>query len=220
MVQSGQKLEYRSTIGRATLARSKGGKHTFARAMRILHAPVRILRPVWTLWSRSSRWTKSVLVATSVYGIVFSVLTIFRVYALSGFGYDLGVYHQSIYTTVFNGRFLYYTADLPANPSGSIFGAHFSPILLLLLIPYALVPSLFTLTVLQTWAIALTAVPLYLLGRRVLNSERIAFVLSIAYLLHPATQGVNWYDFHPQAFLPLAFASGLYLLERRKWKGR
>ena len=188
------------------------------RVIRSLLVPLNAIRAAWALWSEASRWTKLVLVATSTYGVVFSVLTILRVYALSSFAYDLGIYHQSLYTTVFNHRFFYYTVDLPSNPSGSIFGVHFSPILVLLLIPYALVPSIFTLTVLQTWAIALAAVPLYLLGRRTLNSERIAFVISIAYLLHPATQGVNWYDFHPEAFLPLAFASGLYFLERREWK--
>jgi uncharacterized membrane protein len=171
-----------------------------------------------SLWRRASRWTKMLVLAIASYGVSFSILTILRVYALSAFAYDLGVYNQSLYSTIFNRRFFYYTADLSANPSGSIFGVHFSPILILLLIPYAFVPSMFTLTVIQTWALALSAVPVFLLGKRVLRSEPIAFALALAYLLHPATQGVNWYDFHPQAFLPLALLAGLYFLEIGKWK--
>ncbi len=172
------------------------------RLARTMHRPAAVIHAIWAAWLRTSVWTRSILVATTVYGVVFSILTALRVYALDAQAYDLGIYHQSMYTTVFNQRFFFNTIDLPSNPSGSVFGVHFSPILLLLLIPYALVPSPLTLTVLQTWAIALAALPLYALGRRVLHSERIAFVLGVVYLLHPATQGVNWYDFHPEAFLP------------------
>ena len=170
------------------------------------------------VWRRASRWTKLLVLSIVAYGITFSILTTLRVFALSAFAYDLGVYHQSIYTTIFDHRFFYYTADLPANPGGSIFGVHFSPILILMLIPYGLVPSLFTLTIVQTWALALATIPVYFLGKRMLGSERIAFALALAYLLHPATQGVNWYDFHPQAFLPLALLAGVYFLEVRKWR--
>ena len=187
------------------------------RLARTMHRLAAVIHAIWAAWLRTSVWTRSILVATTVYGVVFSILTALRVYALDAQAYDLGIYHQSMYTTVFNQRFFFNTIDLPSNPSGSVFGVHFSPILLLLLIPYALVPSPLTLTVLQTWAIALAALPLYALGRRVLHSERIAFVLGVVYLLHPATQGVNWYDFHPEAFLPLAVLTGLYFFERREW---
>jgi uncharacterized membrane protein len=183
-----------------------------------LRFPLTLLSTAGTLWSQSSVWTRSLLTATVGYGCVFSVLTVLRVYALDARAYDLGNYNQAFYTTVFNHRLFFYTAGLPSNPSGSIFGVHFSPILFLLLIPYALIPSPITLTVLQTWVIALGALPLYALGRRALHSDRTAFVLSAVYLLHPATQGLNWYDFHPESFLPLAILSGLYFLERKKWK--
>ena len=187
------------------------------RIARTMHRFAAVLHAIWAAWLHMSIWTRSILVATTIYGVVFSILTGLRVYALEAQAYDLGIYHQSMYTTLFNQRFFFNTIDLPSNPSGSVFGVHFSPILLLLLIPYALVPSPLTLTVLQTWAIALAALPLYAMGRRALHSERIAFVLGVVYLLHPATQGVNWYDFHPESFLPLAVLTGLYFFERREW---
>jgi len=153
-----------------------------------------------------------------LYGITFSVLTALRPYALSAFAYDLGIYNQSLYTTVTYHRLFYYTADLPANPSGNIFGVHFSPLLIVLLVPYSLVPSILTLTTIQTWAIALAAVPIYLLAKAMLKSGRNAFLLALIFLLHPATQGVNWYDFHPEAFLLLFLGAALYFLEVRLWR--
>src|SRR2546428_10321718 len=97
-----------------------------------------------------------------------------------------------MYTTLFNHRLFFNTIALPSNPSGSVFGVHFSPILLLLLIPYALVPSPLTLTVLQTWAIALAALPLYAMDRRELPSERIAFLLGAADILQSVTPDHKW----------------------------
>ena len=76
------------------------------RVTRLLLVLLNAIRAAWALWSEASKWTKRMLVATSTYGVVFSVLTILRVYALSSFAYDLGIYHQSLYTTVFNHRFL------------------------------------------------------------------------------------------------------------------
>lgn len=185
-------------------------------------APLRVLarleRATIRRVLRLSRWERWLLVSVVVYGVVFSVLTALRVLALSAFAYDLGIYNQSLYTTVADGRFFYYTADLPANPGGSIFGAHFSPILILMLGPYLLAPSVFTLTVLQTWAIAFGAIPTFYLARIVLRRERMSFAFALVYLLHPATQGVNWYDFHPEAFLLLFLPLVLYAMESRRWR--
>src|SRR2546428_8880802 len=183
----------------------------------MMHRQAAVIHAIWEAWLRTSVWTRSILVATIIYGVVFSILTGLRIYALDAQAYDLGIYHQSMYTTLFNHRFFFNTIDLPSNPSGSVFGVHFSPILLLLLIPYALVPSPLTLTVLQTWAIALAALPLYALGRRVLHSERIAFVVGVVYLLHPATQGINLFDFYPESFFPLRVLMGLQFTH---WRGR
>ncbi len=175
-------------------------------------------RRLTTGWAGASIWYRLLLLGVVLYGTVFTVLTAMKVSALTAYAYDLGLYNQAIHTTLFNGRFFYYTADLPANPSGSLFGAHFSPIFFLLLVPYVLAPSLLTLLVLQTWAIALAALPIFHLGRLYLKSDRTAATIAVVFLLHPATQGVNWFDFHPEAFLLLFMGAGLYFLETKAWR--
>lgn len=63
-------------------------------------------------------------------------------YALQTYAYDLGNYNQAIYTTASGTGFLYYTADLLANPLGSIFGVHISIALLEILPIYIFFPML------------------------------------------------------------------------------
>jgi uncharacterized membrane protein len=169
-------------------------------------------------WSRRTKWERLLAISIVTYATLFSILTSLKVYDLTTFAYDLGSYNQALYTTTLGGHFFYYTADLPANPSGSIFGAHFSPILMLIFVPYVFAPSVFTILILQTWAIALGAVPIFYLARRVVRAERFAFVLAIVFLLHPGTQGVNWYDFHPEAFLLFFLPLLLYFLVAEQWK--
>lgn len=168
-------------------------------------------------WWRASVWNRAVLVLILVYGIGFSVLTCLRVLALSAYAFDLGLYNQAMYTTV-TGHGIFDIVGPGRTASQSLFATHFSPFLFLLLVPYALVPSPLTLVVLQTWAIAFAALPVYLLGRHLLRSEGFAFAIALVFLLHPATQGVNWFDFHLEAFLPLTMGTTLYLYERRSWR--
>jgi len=152
-----------------------------------------------------------------VYTVFFSVMTTLRYLSLNASAYDLGIYNQSMYTAARSGRFFYYTADLPANPKGSIFGAHFSPVFILILPVYALFPRVETMLAIQSFALALGALPVFLIARK-LSSVKVALILSVLYLLSPLIQGVNWFDFHPEAFIPVSFLTAIYAMEnRRPW---
>jgi uncharacterized membrane protein len=63
----------------------------------------------------------------------------------------------------------------------------------------------------------LGAVPLYFFAKDTLNSRVVAVVFSLLYLLYPPLQGVNWFDFHLQAFLPFFFFCAIYFLTKEKW---
>lgn len=169
-----------------------------------------------TRWWKASLWNRLIVLSVLVYGVVFSILTTLRIYALSAFAWDLGLYNQAMYTTVAAGRF-FGISGIPGEPTQSLMGGHFSPILLLFLVPYALFPSPVTLVVLQSWGIAVAALPIYLLGQAVLNVNRTAFVFALVFLLSPATQGINWFDFHPEAFLLPTLSAVLFFLETRRW---
>ncbi len=171
----------------------------------------------WKGWWGASPWNRRLIILMLVYGTLFSVLTSLRILALSAFAWDLGIYNQAMYTTVRYGRF-FYLSGLPGASTESLFGGHFSPILLPLLVPYALFPSPFALVVIQSWAIALAAAPVYRLSQKLAGSDFIAFVFALVFLLDPATQGVNWFDFHPEAFLLPTLLAALYFLESRRWR--
>jgi uncharacterized membrane protein len=153
--------------------------------------------------------------AVLVYTVFFTVMTTLRYLSLNASAYDLGIYNQSMYTAARSGRFFYYTTDLSANPKGSIFGAHFSPVFFLILPVYALFPRVETMLAIQSFVLALGAIPVFLIARK-LTSVKVALILSVLYLLSPLIQGVNWFDFHPEAFIPVSFLAAIYAMENKK----
>ena len=96
----------------------------------------------------------------------------------------------------------------------SYFNDHFSPVYLLLLPFYFVVPKPQTLLILQTLALALGALPIYLLARDRLAPGFLRVAWVMAYFLFLPLAFINLFDFHELAFavLPLGFA--LYFLER------
>jgi uncharacterized membrane protein len=159
-----------------------------------------------------------IIVAIIIYGIVFSYFTVLKHNVFQSYAWDLGIFNQALYTTLHNGRLFYYTTELYLNSGGSYFAVHFSPVLFLLLPFYAINPSSTTLLIIQSFALSLGALPLYLLTKELLKSNKAGFMLAIAYLLYPALQGANWIDFHPPALLPLLFFSLCYFMIKHRWK--
>lgn len=66
--------------------------------------------------------------------------------------------------------------------------------------------------------ISLGAIPIYLLAKLKLKSDKIAITFSIIYLLNPVLHGINWYDFHPEAFIIAPFLFAIYFSELEKWR--
>lgn len=158
------------------------------------------------------------IVAVSVYASFFSYLTIQRYLNLQTYAYDLGNYNQALYTTFTHHTLLYYTSDLIADPSGSMFGVSVPAILLLILPFYAIFAAPQTLLVIQSIALGLGAIPVYLLTKRKVGSRNLGLLLSLAYFLSPGLQSINWYDFHPEAFIPTAMLFAMYFYEVRLWR--
>ena len=151
-----------------------------------------------------------------VYTVIFSCYTTFKYNAFKAYAWDLGIFNQALWTTLHDGKLFYYTAELFVNPSGSFFGSHFSPILFLVLPVYSLCPRPETLLVFQSLILALGALPLYYFTRETLDHRTGAVVYVLAYLIYTPLHGVNWFDFHVQAFLPVLFFSVMYFLRRAR----
>ena len=158
-----------------------------------------------------------VLGSILVYGVVFSYFTVLKHNFFRSSAWDLGIFDQALYTTL-QGHFLYYTPELFMVPSGSYFGGHFSPILLLVLPFYAIRPSATTLLVFQAFVLALGAIPLYLIALKTLEDKKAAVFFALLYLLYPPLQASNWFDFHTQIFLPLFLFSAYYFMQTKRWK--
>jgi uncharacterized membrane protein len=157
------------------------------------------------------------IISIVAYGVVFFTLTVLRYYAFRTRAWDLGIFTQSFWTTSNAGKFFYYTCELVVNPSGSFFGVHFSPILFLVLPFYWILQTPETLLVIQAFIMALAAVPIFKLANEYAGGRTVGLLFSTAYLIYPATQYVNLYDFHVEAFIPLFSAYALYYLTKEKW---
>jgi uncharacterized membrane protein len=166
----------------------------------------------WSAWP----WETRALAAS---WLVFLAVTIFLSYqrylSYQTNTWDLGINMQALWTTAFQGRFLYYTAELSWNSSGSLMGVHFNPFLLVVALLYRVVPGALTLFTLQSVAVCLSSLPLYLLAVR-RTSRTAALAIALAYLSSAPLLGGVFYDFHSEAFVPLFGLTLWYAWETRK----
>jgi len=156
-----------------------------------------------------------VLLAVSIYTFTFSYYSIMKHYSFRSYAWDIGILVQSIASAT-KGNLFINNVERYYSPTGSYFGVHFSPILFLVVPFFYLAPKVETIFIIQSFILSLSAIPLYLLAKRCLNDRLTALLFLAAYLLNPSLQGINWYHFPPQTFLPLLFLSATYFLKKRK----
>jgi uncharacterized membrane protein len=192
--------------------------HIPSRITKIRYA--KIIRPFKeNLGKILERYRLLLLIEMAIYAIVFSVCVVLKYFSFHTYAFDLGIYNQVLHTTLYDGKLLFTPLELLANPSGSLFGVHFSPIFLGIMPIYAIYPDPVTLLILQTFVISLGALPVYLLASKRLANQKWGLIFSTIYLLYPAVQGVNWYDFHPEALLLVSILFSLYFLDSNKISG-
>lgn len=160
--------------------------------------------------------TAILYISILLYTLILSYFAILKHYAFMSTAWDLGIYEQTIWSTV-NGRLLWYTPEIAINPSCNFFGIHFSPILFLVMPAYAIFQTTETLLVLQTFFLALGAVPLYKLAFYETHSHKRALIFDLIYLAYPPIHGMALFDFHVQAFLPFLFFSAFYYFKKEEW---
>lgn len=135
-----------------------------------------------------------VIAAMILYFAVFSYISVWKYQTFQYNAMDLAIINQVFYNSAQGDWFA--SSIHPEN----YLGDHV-PIILFLLLPiYFLFQSPVTLLILQTAILALTAWPLYLISKKVLNKNWAIFV-SLAWLLNPFVHNINLFEFH---FLPFA----------------
>jgi len=151
-----------------------------------------------------------------LYCIALSAITIWKEHTFLTSGFDLGIFNQAFWNTLFKHNIFYETGDLSFNPAGSFFGVHFSPILFLLLPLYGLYPAPESLLVMQTVVLAIGAFPVYWMSRDKLR-KKVALAIAAAYLINPLLLFINLNDFHLEAFTSTFFLFALFFLHKEDW---
>jgi uncharacterized membrane protein len=149
--------------------------------------------------------------AIAVWCIVFGRLIWLRHARFGTFDFDLGHHDQAIWLLA-HGKGFITVSGMP------VFGHHMT------LAYFAVVPLYWLgggpqmLDLLQTGALALAAVPVYLLARDRLRSPWLALALGVAWLLNPSVQWLCWEAWHPET-MAIPFLLTAYLLaSRRQWR--
>jgi uncharacterized membrane protein len=128
-------------------------------------------------------------------------------------GYDLGNFDQAVWNTL-HGRILRIT-NVPE--VSSRLGLHFEPILIPLSLSYLVWSDPRTLLFIQTVALAVGAVPIYWLGRERLGDWPAVGLVAV-YLLFPALEGANLFEFHANTLAVPFLAFAYYYLQHRRYR--
>ncbi len=139
-----------------------------------------------------------VLVLIIAYTIFFSAITIARHNGLETNAYDLGNVDQAVWNTA-HGRPLAFTnweGRAKTFKAGTRLAMHVEPIYFLIAPLYWVWSDPRALLILQTAILALGALPAYWLARDRLGDGVPAIAFAAAYLLFPALEAANLFDFH------------------------
>ena len=147
------------------------------------------------------------------YGLYFSLYTVTRHQALMTQSFDLSVYVQSLWNTL-QGDFLRVTIQ-PGKPV--YFQHHFAPSMLLFVPIYAIWPDPAWLLILQSVIVASGAWPMYRLALRLTKRDVVAVGFALVYLLSPALQAANLYDFHEITIAAPLLIWAWYFARTQRW---
>jgi uncharacterized membrane protein len=135
------------------------------------------------------------------YALLFGWLSLSAYWAYSMHALDMGNMGQAAWNTIHGHLFAFTNMRLPYNIEAwrttTRLSFHVEALFPVISLAYVVYPHPESLLVLQTVAIALGAVPAYLLARDVLRSTGLALVFALAYLLYPTVEALNLYEFHP-----------------------
>ena len=150
-----------------------------------------------------------------IYFIYFSTVCIIRHENLYSMRYDLGNMDQTVWNSL-QGR-LFTMTDPAGDVTVSRFAFH-SDFFLVFLAPFYLIySSPIIILILQSLILAIGAIPIFLLASQQLKSKNLALVFSSAYLLFPALQRSNLYEFHAVTFATTFILFAFYFADIKKY---
>jgi uncharacterized membrane protein len=146
------------------------------------------------------------------YAVFFGWWSLRKYAAFQAPGFDLGIYDQGLWLlSRFKSPFITLMGL-------NLFGDHESFILLALVPLYWVWPDPQALLVVQSMALALGAIPLFLLAQKVLKRSSTALLPALTYLMLPALGWLNLENFHPDSFGVPLLLFALYFMACSRWR--
>lgn len=103
------------------------------------------------------------------------------------------------------------------NKNVSRFAVHGDFFLVFLAPIYKIFPFPETLLIIQTFFIALTAIPLYLISNHFVKNRFFPVIIVLSFFLYPALQRTNIYEFHAVSLSPFFILSSFYCLIKKRY---
>lgn len=172
-------------------------------------------------------WSEIILgILILSYVAYFSALTVMRYRTLNASYFDLGIMHQTVYNTFISLKTGDYSRFLEmTNPHGfdqvKRMAVHNDPLLAFLALFYFIYSGPETLLIIQSVALGLGGILIYLLGRHIFrgepNEKLVAFFFAAAYLLYPPLQLSNHFDFHAVVLATPLLLGVYYFFVKKKY---
>ncbi|MGI8968806.1 MAG: DUF2079 domain-containing protein [Chloroflexota bacterium] len=180
--------------------------------------------PVQTA-SRPSRMRRAtILCALAIvcvaYALFFGWLSLQRYWAYEMHAQDMGNMGQATWNTIHGHPFFFTNVRLPfhieAWNTTTRLSFHVEPLFPVVSLVYLLYPHPESLLILQTIALSLGALPVYLLARDVLRHAGWGVLFVLLYFLYPTLEALNLYEFHAVSLATPLLLFAFLFLERRQ----
>ncbi len=145
-----------------------------------------------------------------IYTLIFTIICLWKYNHFLYNALDLAIINNVFYNTL-HGNWWWSSIQ-----GHSYLGDHFTPILILLLPFYKLWPTAESLLILQSFFLALTAWPIYLISQLILNNKKLSLGLALLWLINPLIHNINLFEFHFISSVPLAILMVFYFYLKLK----
>lgn len=155
----------------------------------------------------------------AVAAFVYALYAYLRFRQGSFFGWDLGIFDQTVrsYAHLHLPHVTTMRHDAPNDPGKLEWTDHFSPILAVLAPLYWISASAYNLLLAQAVLLAAAALPVFAFARRRIGVPA-AYLVVAVYLLYWPLQSALAFDFHEAAFAPPLIALLIERADARRWR--
>ncbi|MBI2139354.1 DUF2079 domain-containing protein [Candidatus Woesearchaeota archaeon] len=151
-----------------------------------------------------------VFILAGIHFTVFTTLAIMKHYSFFSTGYDLGVYDQVVFGYTQLSQY-YSTMMFP------LLSMHLNWILWIFAPLYLAFKSPVVLLIVQGAVLSFSAIPLYLILRRMLKREFWSLLFAAGYLFFPTLNFTYLFDFHPDTLAVPLVLFAFYFMEKGRF---